>query len=575
MPPGATRPQVVEWKIQAQAPAGPERATTEEIVAAYRLSRYFGRAADEVEKTRDQPLPPLFHASGPASLPPQQKIGSLALAVLASNWGKDSAPPQSNFVVCGQVNAAGLLTSNEETRKAIATVAESLPSGLDCLIVPSDSVPVVRKTIAAGCMTFVTDCIVWSAPSAHMAAYYLRYPAVPTTKAFKEYFSRKAQILQKKDQWRKYKTPVEKLEQALAELTWKYSRDDLPHWCLTRRVYELQEPVGAVESIAWAPETVRAVGEKKEWERNPMTSQTGTGGVITNKPIEGAFAGYDVSFRGYGAVPGGPVMSQAALPNYPGPMSLHSLLLEDQVTIWKALLEQGGVFRQTARDGQPINRAALPLLNAARYMPPDSRASGLLPFIAWWDSAGLVRIPQGRTPEEKVRWLAGQYERETRRNKNIPVALDEILNDRPGLTLKDKVSFGYFFSLETSPAQLAAFARGPVAVSLRVGEFRNDKATAFHHLPVISAEPDGRMQFLYKGAVHNARLTEWMPQSDLALIEAAKTPGNFMPGKSWRLEPVPPADSKSPRLNEDLRIHTRTGHDGYGVSIWWLEVALK
>jgi hypothetical protein len=245
------------------------------------------------------------------------------------------------------------------------------------------------------------------------------------------------------------------------------------------------------------------------------------------------------------------------------------------VLLWKTLLEQGGVFRQTGRDGQPMDRAALPLLNAARYMPPDSRASGLLPFIAWWDSAGLVRIPQGRTPEEKVRWLAGQYERETRRNKNIPVPLDEILNDRPGLTLKDKVSFGYFFSLETSPAQLAAFARGPVAVSLRVGEFRSDKATAFHHLPVISAEPDGRMQFLYKGGMHSARLVEWKPESDLALIEAAKIPGNFMPGKSWRLETDASADPKSPRLADDLRMHTHIGLDGYGVHVWWLEAFLK
>ncbi len=565
--PGAG-PGKATWVASGTA-AGLERASVEQITAAFQWSR--------LPVQQDLPLPVdpsiLFKVSSPDKLPPEQKAGSLALALLATSWRHAPAPGMQDFTVCGQLAADGLVTSTPETRQLLKEFAAKPVPGVTSLIVPSDCAAVIRKSIESGQMTFITDCVVWTVSDGRTAYQLLGMPPGKLQPAVKQYLAHKPEILRRKEKWQLFPEPAIRLSTAIDTTPSRHALN-FPAFgpvCLNVLAWALPERVGLVESLLWDDDTANAVvqatggGDERLWQFVQHGSKTFSNGVRQPAPsAPGRYAGIDYRQPGDYRL----VLHFVSTNRHVYTLApVQTCILDDQILLWQTLFEKSGVLLQRDKAGQPLSQNSIPVLDPGRFgKNPPSVMTTMMTHLLWWDSAGLITLAHGRTSDEKVRWLAGLTQRDKQRlwNRVCPPSNPNEFGED---VFKDSVGFGYYKFWETTPQLIAAFAKGPLGASLKMTEFARDKRVARHTVPLLSASADGRIEFILEGKAFSGKLIEQKPEG-----KNAPEPGQT--AKSWRvvLERKPNLPARLINGGNELQItYGGVKDEDDGLAIWWVE----
>jgi hypothetical protein len=572
------------WQA-SEAAAGPERASAAQVSAASEWARWL---PSPITTTR-QPWPDgpgrqaLFKVTCPDKVSPDQKAGGLAVAMLAA--GRENKLPLKNpeFVVCGEMSRDGVVTSTPEVRKLLTDFASNPLPGVTCLIVPADCSSIIRNSVAAGKMTFVTDCVVWTLSDAKDAVGILNLLPEKLQPAIKQYLARKPDILRKKEKWRSDAAPAARLSGVINpngdRRTVSPASSFTPGVCLTLNEWILPGPVGLVESVLWDEAAVSAVGQAtgggddRVWELI-KTSSLSNGG---SKPLtmKGKFAGLE--FRGPGEyrLILQPPRQKERVPSL-NFMDFHYCVPGDQILLWQSLFEKSGVFQQLNKQGQPVSRKLLPLDPSKFENSKSSTTKAMLTMIChllWWDSEGLIEIAKGKTPDEKARMLSTAL---TKTNYQLsdaqPLPADTSCFGEGAF--KGDVGFGHFKFWRVTPELLAAFTRGPVAASLRFSEYGGNKLEHHHTVPIVSATPDGRVEFIHEGKIWSGKLVPWKPTEK----DKNKSLSSVDPGSTWRIDLERSSNPPAKFINgkSEFRI-TGTGSGsayGDGLTIWWVDSPL-
>jgi hypothetical protein len=119
-------------------------------------------------------------------------------------------------------------------------------------------------------------------------------------------------------------------------------------------------------------------------------------------------------------------------------------------------------------------------------------------FLTWWDAAGVLEIPRGRTPEDRAEWIHDELSRNfgTRNNSGTSFSrVGEGLADYAKSKLKGGAAFSTTEDYDYRPENMARYVTGQHACVLALSVYYGDEYSFSHAVPVLTATADGQISF--------------------------------------------------------------------------------